>query len=126
MSVLTARRQPGSLPTVALRHVGALVIAVALLAIAASIQPITSQPGIWLLAGAAAGALAGMVDRGWLGLAFVVGGIVIGVGLELAFTHRGTDEAATAFAAAAGLYLATALAGAAAYLIARLIRRQLS
>jgi hypothetical protein len=88
--------------------------------------PIGDQPLLWLAVAALAGALAGLVDRGWLGLLFVEIGLAIGIALDLVAHHHATGEAAVALATAASLYLAALLAGAAAYLIVRMVRRQLS
>ena len=107
------------------RHVGVLVVAAGLVYGAEQLASIETQPMTWIGAAALAGALAGLLDRGWLGLVFVVAGLALGTWLTLTIGHHGTNEAAAAFAAAASLYVATLLAGAAAYLIVRLVRRQL-
>ena len=126
MSGELARRRPGSLPLAMLRHVGVLLVAVALVYGASQVAAIEVQPMVWIGAAAVAGALAGLLDRGWIGLAFVVAGLALGAWLTLALGHHGTNEAAAAFATAASLYVAMLLAGAAAYLIVRLVRRQLA
>lgn len=126
MSTLTVRRQPGSLPLAVARHLLGAVAGVGLLWAAGAVASIEAQPMLWVGAAAVAGGLAGLVDRGWLGLVFVEVGLVIGVAAQLFVSHHGANEAAAALAAAAWLYLAVLLAGAAAYLILRLVRRQLS
>jgi hypothetical protein len=115
--------RPGTLPLVVMRHGGPLIVAAALLYGAGKIAPAPEQPAIWLVAAAAAGVMAGLVDRGWLGMVFVGAGIVLGMAIDLATRYHSTDEAAVALATAAWLYLATVLVGAVAYLVVRTLRR---
>lgn len=120
------RRRPGSLPIALLRHVGVLAIAVVALYVVGTLGPIEQQTMTWVLVAAAVGAVAGLVDRGWLGLLFLEIGLALGIAAGVVSSHGHADETAAAVAAAAWLYLATLLAGAAAYLIVRLVRRQLA
>ena len=121
-----ARSQPGSLPLVLLRHGSGLLAGVLLLALVAGQSPSGDQPILWLAAAAVAGAVSGLLDRGWMGLLFVAVGLALGIAFDVATRHHSTTEAAEAFASAAPLYLAVLLGGAAAYVILRMVRRQLS
>jgi hypothetical protein len=126
MNAITARGRPGSLPLAVARHLAGLVAAVALVYAAGVTSPVAQQPMLWVAAAALAGAIAGLLDRGWLGLLFVEIGVLLGIAAPVLLSARDTHEAAAALAAAAPLYLAVLLGGAAAYLIVRLVRRQLS
>ncbi|MDP8905602.1 MAG: hypothetical protein M3N29_09895 [Chloroflexota bacterium] len=110
------------LPSPFFRHLAVLLLgAGVMLALVAPGSPIGSDQAMWLVLGGAAGVIAGLIGRGWLGLLFLLSGIAAGLLLALAWQFGSTEGAAHDLGSHGPAYASVAAVALAGYVLAYLL-----
>jgi len=117
----TPSRRPGTLVAPVIRHLLVFAAGIVIAFYLGSSLAIAAQPTLWLVALGILGLAAGLVSSGWLGLPFLLVGLLVGRLIELQLRFGAGPLPAEELTGDAPLYLAAVVAAAVGYVASVLV-----